>query len=100
MPHFLCRLNPPRPTFAMDMTPEEQGLMEQHFAHWNARMDQGEVVVFGVVGDPAGPWGAGVVEMADEAAVRAHTDADPVIRADAGFSWDVWSMPNAVVPQG
>lgn len=96
MPFFFCRLNPPRPTFALDMTESEQQLMGEHAGHWGALLDQGRAVVFGVVGDPAGPWGVGIAELDDEAAVQDFTAGDPVIRSGAGFSYDVFPMPNAV----
>ncbi|HYF25964.1 MAG TPA: YciI family protein [Baekduia sp.] len=96
MPHFFCRLNPPRPTFATDMTEAEQQLMAAHGEHWSRLLEDGRVVVFGVVGDPAGPWGVTIVEADDERAARAWTDADPVIARGDGFSYDVFPMPNAV----
>ena len=100
MPYFLCRLNPPRPTFALDMTDEEQQLMGRHAEHWGARMQEGRAILFGVVGDPQGPWGMGVLEADDEDDAQAFTAQDPVIRAGAGFGYDVFPMPNVVVAPG
>ena len=97
MAYFLCRLNPPRPTFALDMTDPEQALMGEHGVYWTGLMDQGRVAVFGVVMDPAGVWGTTIVEADDEAAARALTDGDPAVNRDAGFSYDVFAMPNAIV---
>jgi uncharacterized protein len=98
LPYFFCRLNPPRPSFALDMTDEERALMEEHGAYWTGHMENGKVVVFGVVGDPAGPWGASIVEVADEGTAQALTVEDPVIVRGDGFSYDIFSMPNAVAP--
>ena len=97
MPHFLCRLNPPRPTFAVDMTDEELALMGEHGVHWSGHLERGDALLFGLVADPAGPWGAAVVEADDEAAARGLTDGDPVIVRGEGFSYDVLAMPNVVV---
>ncbi len=97
MSYFLCRLNPPRPTFTLDMTDAEQALMGEHGVYWTGQMGKGNVAVFGVVMDPASPWGVTIVEADDEAAARALTDGDPAVRAGAGFSYDVFAMPNAIV---
>src|SRR4051794_10923713 len=92
---FLCRLNPPRPTFSQDMTDEERQMMGAHVAYWSSLLDQGKVVAFGPVADPAGGWGASVVEADDEAGVQAMIDGDPVkVRGD-GFSYEVFAMPGA-----
>ena len=81
MPHFFLRLVPPRPTFAEGMTPEEAAVMEKHAAYLSGLVDKGPGVAFGPVFDPAGAWGLGIVEAADEAEARAFTDADPVVIA-------------------
>ena len=97
---FFCRLNPPRPSFAMDMSPEEAALMQRHAEHWREAMGRGEVVAFGLVGDPRGPFGIGILQVEDEAAAHAFTGADPVIVADRGFRYDVLPMPFGVVHPG
>jgi hypothetical protein len=97
---FYCRLNPPRPSFAMDMSPEEAELMHRHAEHWREGMGRGNVVAFGLVGDPNGPFGIGILQTDDEAAARAFTNADPVIQARRGFSYDVLPMPFGVVHPG
>ena len=60
-------------------------------------MAQGHVVAFGVVGDPAGVYGVGIVEFEDEEAVRAFTSNDPTILANRGFRWELLPMPFGVV---
>lgn len=97
---FFCRLNPPRPTFALDLSPEEAALMEAHASHWRDWMARGHVVAFGLVGDPHGPFGIGIVEFAAEQDARAFTDTDPVIVANRGFTYDVLAMPRGVVVRG
>ena len=96
MPLFLCRLTPPRPSFALDMTEEEGALMGDHVQYWQGLLAQGSVVAFGPVADPAGGWGVSVVEAGDEAEVRAMLAADPVtVRGGDGFHYDVFVMPGA-----
>src|SRR5271166_4680228 len=74
---FFCRLIPPRPTFAADMTPDEASIMQSHVAYWSDLLARGKAVVFGPVADPHGPWGLGVIRVADEAEASALTEGDP-----------------------
>jgi uncharacterized protein YciI len=92
---FLCRLIPPRSTFAVDMDEQERAMMGEHVAYWRGLLDDGQVVAFGPVADPAGGWGVSVVEAEDEAGVQALLARDPVKRADRGFRYDVFAMPGA-----
>lgn len=94
---FLCRLTPPRPSFAADMTDGERALMGEHVAYWRERLAEGGVVAFGPVADPAGGWGVSILDVPDEPAVGAMLAADPVrLRGGAGFRYDVFAMPGAV----
>jgi hypothetical protein len=90
---FFCKLNPPRPTFALDMTPEEARVMGDHAVYWKAMMDRGYVVTFGLVGDPAGPYGIGILEVDSEAMVHELTGNDPTILSGRGFSCEIYPMP-------
>jgi len=92
MPHFFLKLIAPRPTFAMDMNVEEKALMAEHAAYWKVRLDGGEVVVFGPVMDPKGPYGMGVIAVADEAAARSFIVGDPAIKSNRGFTCEVHPM--------
>lgn len=94
---FFCKLHPPRASFGQDMTAEEGALMQQHAAYWKEWMAKGRVVTFGVVGDPAGVFGIGVVEVDDETEARRITDDDPVVRSGRGFRYDVLPMPFGAV---
>jgi uncharacterized protein YndB with AHSA1/START domain len=96
--YFLCRLLAPRPTFVMDMNDAERAVMQEHALYWRAAMAAGNVVVFGPVGDPQGPWGMGVVRGADEAAVRAWTAKDPAILSGHGFRTEVLPLLQVVLP--
>jgi uncharacterized protein len=92
MPHFFLKLIAPRPTFATDMTGEEKALMQEHFLYWKSRQEQGEVIVFGPVLDPKGPYGMGVVSAPDEAGARAFADADPALKSNRGFTCEIHPM--------
>lgn len=93
---FFCRLLPPRPTFAFDMTPDERKIMLAHGAYWREHLEKGTAIVFGPVADPKGGWGLGVVRAANEAEVRGFERLDPVILANLGFSYEVTPMMSAV----
>jgi len=99
MQYFFCKLIPPRATFMQDITPAESSLMRQHGQYWRERMAEGKVVAFGPVADPKGGFGIAVIRLEDGAGITALTDNDPVIRAQAGFSFEVNIMPQAVHPE-
>ncbi len=84
MPTFVFTLQPPRPTFALDMTEAERDIMTRHAAHWQSLVDSGQMVVFGPVLDGTGSWGLGVVETDDEEQLRAFAANDPVVTTGTG----------------
>ena len=94
---FFSKLIDPRPTIAQDMTEEELVLMQRHALHWREWMERGRVVTFGVVADPAGAFGIGVVEVLDDAEVRDLTENDPVVLSGLGFRYEVHPMPFGAV---
>ncbi len=96
MKYFFCRLNPPRPDFVQTITPAEGQLMQEHGAYWKQMMDRGLVAAFGLVGDPKGPYGIGILTLEDDGDPQALTSEDPTIKARVGFSYDIYPMPRAV----
>jgi uncharacterized protein YciI len=92
MPHFFLKLIAPRPTFAMDMNDTEKKMMQEHLGYWKGRLDRNEVIVFGPVLDPMGPYGMGIIEAADEAGARAFADGDPALKANVGFKCEIYPM--------
>ena len=96
MPFFLCKLNPPRPSFSQDMTDAERSIMMAHVGYWNALVDKGTALVFGPVADPKGTWGVGIVEVQNDDEVRALTANDPAITGGIGLSYDILPMPRAI----
>ena len=100
MPIHLCKLLPPRATFPGDMTPEEGALMQQHAAYWQGVAARGTAIVVGPVFDPAGAWGMAVVDTPDAEAAAALTAADPIAKADAGFRYQIYPVPQAILRDG
>jgi uncharacterized protein YciI len=84
MSTFVFRLIAPRPTFALDMTDEEQAIMGRHAEYWQPLIDAGRMVVFGPVVDGTGSWGLGVVEADDGDELRAFAAGDPVVTSGTG----------------
>jgi uncharacterized protein len=92
----MCRLIPPRPTFAMDMTAEEASIMQEHVAYWTENSRRGIAIVFGPVNDPSGPWGLGVIRAQDDDHMRTLEASDPAIRSGKGFRYEVLPMIQAI----
>jgi uncharacterized protein len=83
MSTFVLRVQPPRPSFALDMSDEEREIMGRHAAYWQRFVDSGQMVIFGPVLDSTGSWGLGVIEAEDEEELRAFAAADPAVTAGA-----------------
>jgi uncharacterized protein YciI len=94
--YFLYKLVPPRPTFALDMSEDEARVMGEHAAYWTPLAEDGTVVVFGPVMDPAGTWGMAVIRARDEAEVRALGDRDPAVTSGLA-TFEVCAMPATIV---
>ena len=98
MKYFLYKLIPPRPPFPTDMTPTEARLMQGHSAYWRDLMNKGLVVVFGPVSDPRGTYGIAVVQLEDDTDPNVLGANDPTIKANAGFRFEIYSMPQVALP--
>ncbi len=97
MKYFFCRLIPPRPTFAQDMTEKEAQVMGDHVTYWMALAGKGTAIVFGPVADPDGVWGLGVLAVEDETEVQVLTSNDPVMRSEIGATYKILPMPRVVI---
>ena len=78
---FLYRLQPPRPTFAQDMSPAEADVMQRHVAYWQDLLNRDVALAFGPVLDPEDPWGLGLLDLEDEQAARAIGASDPAVES-------------------
>lgn len=74
---YFLKLNPPRPTFMMDMTAEEKIIMQAHVGYWDSLLNDGIAIVFGPVGNPKGAYGVGVVSVEDEEHLKKIIAGDP-----------------------
>ena len=97
MAAFYCKLNAPRPTFLQDMSADEAGIMKEHAVYWREHLGKGNVIAFGVVADPAGAFGVGLVEFNELSEALEFTNNDPTIRSGRGFSFDLLPMPMGIV---
>jgi len=70
--------------------------MRDHAAYWDKHLHEGTAIVFGLVADPKGAWGVGIVRAVDEATIRAFEASDPAIRSKRGFRYEVLPMLRAV----
>lgn len=101
MQTFFCKLVPPRSTFVQDITPAETEVMGRHAAYWQSLIEHGtRVFALGLVLDPAGAFGVGIVEAEDAAAARALTDHDPAILAGLGLHYEIHPMPRGAMHSG
>jgi uncharacterized protein YciI len=78
---FLVKANFSRPTLATDMTEAERKVMSEHIGYWTGQVKRGTTVVMGPVLDPKGVYGVGIVEVKDEAELRALLASDPAVKA-------------------
>lgn len=94
--YFMCRLVPPRPTFAFDMNEQEKAVMQAHVAYMAELMQNGNLVVCGPVADPAGPYGLGVLRARDQDELKALLAKDPAGSSSFGLRWDWLPMLQAM----
>jgi hypothetical protein len=74
---FLLKLIPPRPTFMLDMTPDEKVIMQQHVLYWTNLLNDGIAIVFGPILGPGGGYGVGVVTVESEEQLKTLIACDP-----------------------
>lgn len=92
--YFFVRTNNPRPTFHLDMTPEERDTMNKHVAYWSEKAAQGIAIIFGPVMDPSGVYGIGVYKVDDETELEKLIHQDP---ANGLLIYEIFPMPRVVV---
>ena len=78
--HYYFALIPPRPSFPQDITSEERALMDKHSVYFRQHFDLGKLLLYGPVMAPAGAFGVGILEVADEAEARRFGENDPSVR--------------------
>jgi len=97
MKNWLCVLVAPRPTFQFDMTDEERELMREHVRYWRTQVSSAKALVFGPVIHPKAEFGGiAILALEDDEDPNDYSLGDPVIRADAGFRFEAFWMPQLV----
>jgi|SRR6185312_10184567 len=90
--YFFLKLNPPRATFAVDMSDEERSIMQQHVAYWAAFVYNGTAIVLGPVMDPKGVFGIAVAEVESEEQLNEIIAGDP---ANGLNKYEIYPMAKA-----
>ena len=86
---FFLKLNPPRPSFTLDMTDEEKRIMQKHVDYWTRFVNDGTVIVLGPVMDPKGGYGIAVVRVDNEDQLNQLLADDP---ANMVGSYEIYPM--------
>ncbi len=92
--YFFVKTNNPRPTFQLDMSPDERATMAMHVAYWSEVAVRGKAIVFGPVADPQGVYGILVCCVQDEEEMRDYLEHDP---ANGLLQYEMLPMLRAVV---
>jgi uncharacterized protein len=77
--HFLVKLIPPRPDFAITMTDEEREIMREHSVFWKDLLEQRICIVYGPVFEPEITYGIGIVGFKNEATAHKILIKDPSV---------------------
>jgi uncharacterized protein len=88
--HFFLKLNPPRPSFLQDITNEERTVMQEHSVYWKDLQSKEFVIVFGLVFDPKGGFGIGILEVEDESLLEEMQKNDPALKI--GNTYEIYPM--------
>lgn len=94
MKPFCLKLFAPRPTFHLDITPEEMQVMQTHAMYWRGLLEKGVAVAFGPVVEPGTSWGVALMYAEDQAAADAIAAEDPASKA--GMRIEVYPMASLV----
>lgn len=97
MKYFFLKLLPPRVDFMQTMTDEERATMHEHSIYWQGFADKGWAVAYGPVAAAGGGFGAGFWALPDDVDPKPITDDDPVMKANAGFRYEISPIPALVV---
>ena len=68
-----------------DRREAERKVIQEHATYWKRLIDDGIAIIFGLVLDPRGPWGVGIVDVANESDAHALGTNDPAVKA--GWSY-------------
>ena len=94
---YFCKLVPPRMSFAQTMTGQEAAAMQAHSLYWKERAKENIPLALGLVADPKGFYGVGILEVSDENQLKNLLDNDPAIRATIGLHYEWYPIPGGVI---
>ena len=92
--YFVLKLIPFRPMFMMDMNDAEKSVMQEHVAYWQQFLKSDNMIVYGPVVDPKGPYGIAVVEVENDEQLNTMIAGDPALKIG---KYDVAPMARAIV---
>lgn len=95
--YYLCKLVPPRTNFAQTLTGEESAAMQAHAAYWKEKATENIPLAIGLVADPRGFYGVGILEVTDEMQLKDLLDNDPAITANVGLHYEWYPIPRGVI---
>jgi len=95
--HYFCKLVAPRASFAQTMTEQEKAAIQQHGLYWREKVKENIPLAVGLVADPKGFYGIGVLEVTDEEQLKALLDNDPAIKANVGLHYEWYPIPMGVI---
>lgn len=72
-------------------------VMQEHLVYWKELAERKIVVVFGPVADPKETYRLAIVEAEDVAIAHEYGILDPAIKADLGFKFEVYPMPQVIL---
>ncbi|HET7814464.1 MAG TPA: YciI family protein [Candidatus Baltobacteraceae bacterium] len=94
MKPFAAKLFAPRPSFHLDITPEELSVMQTHGEYWRNLLEKKIAVAFGPVLDPESSWGIALFYAEDDLAAQRIINEDPAKKA--GLRFEVYPMGGLV----
>ncbi len=97
MNHFIYKLVPPTSGGSGAGDSDDGDLIAAHDAYLKDQMDKGNVVAFGSVADPNGSYSLAILRLDNEEDAGLVLSADPALAAEAGFEYELLSMPNLTV---
>ncbi|MDF2536128.1 MAG: protein-tyrosine-phosphatase [Bacillales bacterium] len=77
---FFFKITPLRPTFAEDMTEDEEEIMDEHFFYWKELFDNGKVISIGPVFGKEGAFGIGLFECENLDEAEKLVGDDPSVK--------------------
>jgi len=80
MPEYIYLIHPLRHEFFVDPTPQEEAVMEAHFAYLKEATSRGEVLLAGPCLDQT--FGVVILRAEDEAAARTFMLNDPSVKSN------------------